>query len=228
MGWDCGFSSPSGSSMPVLSLSPGPAPRRLMTQALKYLDALPSLENASLYTPLLYQYMSNDTKYDKACRDMHSSKQEVCLFSIPYSLSSVNKPSNSKVIYVSCVKQAGGGKSLLQSSQQSATLKLTHTEEITEDQRRRWTYMTNVPITVAYGDGIGPEIMDATLRIITAAGARIEIEKIEVGEQVYLRGIDTGIEPSAWESLRRTRVFLKAPITTPQGGGYKSLNVTTR
>jgi isocitrate dehydrogenase len=88
--------------------------------------------------------------------------------------------------------------------------------------------MTNVPITVAYGDGIGPEIMDATLRIITAAGARIEIEKIEVGEQVYLRGIDTGIEPSAWESLRRTRVFLKAPITTPQGGGYKSLNVTTR
>src|SRR5205085_2000627 len=36
------------------------------------------------------------------------------------------------------------------------------------------------------------------------------------------------IEPGAWESLRRTRVFLKAPITTPQGGGFKSLNVTTR
>ncbi len=36
------------------------------------------------------------------------------------------------------------------------------------------------------------------------------------------------MEPSAWESLRRTRVFLKAPITTPQGGGYQSLNVTTR
>lgn len=83
-------------------------------------------------------------------------------------------------------------------------------------------------ITVAYGDGIGPEIMDATLHIIQAAGARIEIEPIEVGEKVYLRGINAGIEPGAWESLRRTRVFLKAPITTPQGGGYKSLNVTTR
>ncbi len=87
---------------------------------------------------------------------------------------------------------------------------------------------TKTPITVAYGDGIGPEIMAATLRIIKAAGARIEIEEIEAGEKVYLRGISAGIEPSAWESLRRTRVFLKAPITTPQGGGYKSLNVTTR
>lgn len=86
----------------------------------------------------------------------------------------------------------------------------------------------NTPITVAYGDGIGPEIMDATLHVIKEAGARIEIEQIEVGEKVYLRGNSAGIEPSAWESLRRTRVFLKAPITTPQGGGYKSLNVTTR
>src|ERR1700680_1559253 len=86
----------------------------------------------------------------------------------------------------------------------------------------------NVPITVARGDGIGPEIMDATLRIIQAAGARIDIEEIEIGEKVYLRGISAGIEPGAWESLRRTKVFLKAPITTPQGGGYKSLNVTTR
>lgn len=89
--------------------------------------------------------------------------------------------------------------------------------------------MTNkTPITVAYGDGIGPEIMEATLHIIEAAGAQIEPETIEVGEKVYLRGISAGIEPGAWESLRRTRVFLKAPITTPQGGGYKSLNVTTR
>ena len=88
--------------------------------------------------------------------------------------------------------------------------------------------MANVPITVAYGDGIGPEIMDATLHIINAAGARIDIEPIEVGEKVYLRGINSGVEPGAWDALRRTKVFLKAPITTPQGGGYKSLNVTTR
>src|SRR3954462_5642722 len=85
-----------------------------------------------------------------------------------------------------------------------------------------------VPITVAHGDGIGPEIMQATLHILKEAGARIEIETIEIGEKIYLAGNSAGIEPSAWESLRRTKVFLKAPITTPQGGGYKSLNVTTR
>ena len=88
--------------------------------------------------------------------------------------------------------------------------------------------MANVPITVAHGDGIGPEIMAATLQILKEAGARIDIETIEIGEKVYLRGVTAGIEPHAWESLRRTKVFLKAPITTPQGGGFKSLNVTTR
>src|SRR5436190_5939483 len=85
-----------------------------------------------------------------------------------------------------------------------------------------------VPITVAHGDGIGPEIMDATLTILKEAGAAVEIETIEIGEKVYLRGNSAGIDPSAWESLRRTKVFLKAPITTPQGGGFKSLNVTAR
>ncbi len=84
------------------------------------------------------------------------------------------------------------------------------------------------PITVARGDGIGPEIMDATLEILKAAGARLAVEEIQIGEKVYLRGISAGIENSSWESLRRTKVFLKAPITTPQGGGFKSLNVTTR
>ncbi len=90
------------------------------------------------------------------------------------------------------------------------------------------TTHTSTPITVAHGDGIGPEIMDATLAILKGAGARLEIETIEVGEKVYLSGNTSGILPSAWDSLRRTKVFLKAPITTPQGGGYKSLNVTTR
>jgi isocitrate dehydrogenase len=70
--------------------------------------------------------------------------------------------------------------------------------------------------------------MNATLQILEASGAALEIETIEIGEKVYLRGNTTGIEPSSWESLLRTKVFLKAPITTPQGGGYKSLNVTTR
>ena len=83
-------------------------------------------------------------------------------------------------------------------------------------------------ITVAKGDGIGPEIMDATLAILKAANAPIEWEEIEVGKQVYLSGNTSGIGQEAWESIRRNKVFLKAPITTPQGQGYKSLNVTMR
>jgi isocitrate dehydrogenase len=83
-------------------------------------------------------------------------------------------------------------------------------------------------ITIAKGDGIGPEIMDATLEIILAAGAQIKIEEIEVGEKVYLAGNTSGIAAESWDTIRKNKIFLKAPITTPQGGGYKSLNVTTR
>ncbi|GJL84254.1 MAG: isocitrate dehydrogenase [Micavibrio sp.] len=84
------------------------------------------------------------------------------------------------------------------------------------------------PITVARGDGIGPEIMDATLKILDAAGAQLDIEEITIGEAVYKSGVANGIDDSAWDSLNRTKIFLKAPITTPQGGGFKSLNVTIR
>jgi isocitrate dehydrogenase len=80
-------------------------------------------------------------------------------------------------------------------------------------------------IAVAHGDGIGPEIMNACLRIIQPAGAHIETEVIEIGEKVYLKGNSAGIEPGAWESPRLTKVFYQAPITTPQGGGFTSLNV---
>ena len=83
-------------------------------------------------------------------------------------------------------------------------------------------------ITIAKGDGIGPEIMDATLSILHAAGARIETDEIEIGEKVYLSGNSSGIAAADWDIIRRNKVFLKAPITTPQGGGYKSLNVSTR
>jgi isocitrate dehydrogenase len=83
-------------------------------------------------------------------------------------------------------------------------------------------------ITLAKGDGIGPEIMDATLKVIKAAGAQIEFDEIEVGEKVYLAGNTAGISAESWDIIRRNKIFLKAPITTPQGGGYKSLNVTTR
>lgn len=83
-------------------------------------------------------------------------------------------------------------------------------------------------ITVAHGDGIGPEIMAATLNILRAADARLEYDEIEIGEQLYLSGNTSGIDQRAWDSITTNKVFLKAPITTPQGGGYKSLNVTMR
>ncbi len=85
-----------------------------------------------------------------------------------------------------------------------------------------------IPITVAEGDGIGPEIMAATLRILEAGGANLEIHKVEIGEKVYLSGENAGIQPKTWDTIRNTKAFLKAPITTPQGGGFKSLNVTVR
>lgn len=88
--------------------------------------------------------------------------------------------------------------------------------------------MTKIPITVAEGDGIGPEIMAATLHILNSCGAEIDICKVEIGEKVYLKGQPTGIDPSTWDVIRKSKAFLKAPITTPQGGGFKSLNVTVR
>ncbi|MCX7977725.1 MAG: NADP-dependent isocitrate dehydrogenase [Bdellovibrionaceae bacterium] len=83
-------------------------------------------------------------------------------------------------------------------------------------------------VTVAHGDGIGPEIVAATLNILESAQADIAFDSIEIGERIYKKGFAAGIEESSWEILRKNKVFLKAPITTPQGGGFKSLNVTIR
>ncbi len=88
--------------------------------------------------------------------------------------------------------------------------------------------MNRSRITVAHGDGIGPEIMAVTLNIMEAAGAQLIIDHIEIGEKVYRRGLNAGIENSSWEKLIENKIFLKAPVTTPQGGGFKSLNVTVR
>ena len=97
-------------------------------------------------------------------------------------------------------------------------------------KQKSYSNATNqaVKIAVAKGDGIGPEIMDATLKINEAAGAYIEPEFIEVGEKVYLSGNTAGITQESWEIINANKVILKAPITTPQGKGYKSLNVTMR
>lgn len=83
-------------------------------------------------------------------------------------------------------------------------------------------------VAIAEGDGIGPEIMKATRAILDASGVPLKYIPVEIGEKVYLRGIQNGIDPKTWDVLRDTDAFLKAPITTPQGGGFKSINVTIR
>jgi isocitrate dehydrogenase len=83
-------------------------------------------------------------------------------------------------------------------------------------------------VSVARGDGIGPEITDAVLRVLDAAGAGLAVDEVEVGERAYRRGAKAGIESETWARLRASGVLLKGPITTPQGGGYKSVNVTLR
>ena len=87
---------------------------------------------------------------------------------------------------------------------------------------------TRTRVTIARGDGIGPEIMQSTLRILEAAGAPLDYDEIRVGEELFRSGQSAGIEPASWKTIRRNRLLLKAPITTPQGGGVKSLNVTIR
>lgn len=83
-------------------------------------------------------------------------------------------------------------------------------------------------VTLARGDGIGPEITDAVLTVLEAAKAGVEFDEVEIGEKMFLAGHSSGITPDAWTTIRKNPAFLKAPITTPLGGGYKSLNVTIR
>lgn len=83
-------------------------------------------------------------------------------------------------------------------------------------------------VAVAHGDGIGPEIMDAALRVLDAAGARYHAVPVALGEAQYRAGHSSGIAPDAWDSLASAQALFKGPITTPLGSGYKSLNVTLR
>jgi isocitrate dehydrogenase len=61
---------------------------------------------------------------------------------------------------------------------------------------------TKIPITVAYGDGIGPEIMEASLHVIPASGAQLDPETIEIGEKVYAKAIAAGFDIVKTETLR--------------------------
>lgn len=83
-------------------------------------------------------------------------------------------------------------------------------------------------VAIAPGDGIGPEITEASLRVLDAAGADFERRPIALGEALYTSGHSSGIGPDTWRDLAEADALFKGPITTPLGSGYKSLNVTLR
>lgn len=85
--------------------------------------------------------------------------------------------------------------------------------------------MTNV--TLVTGDGIGPEIAEATRRCIDATGASINWETAEAGVDVMAR-LGTPLPEATMRSIRKNGVALKAPITTPVGTGFRSINVHLR
>jgi isocitrate dehydrogenase len=83
-------------------------------------------------------------------------------------------------------------------------------------------------VTVIPGDGIGPECVDAAVRIIEATGAPLAWEERHAGERVFAQGIASGVPQETIDSINRTRVVLKGPLGTPVGHGEKSANVTLR
>lgn len=88
--------------------------------------------------------------------------------------------------------------------------------------------MLRINISVAKGDGIGPEIMDAVLRIFDAAKVPLSYDFIDMGKSVYDRGFTTGMTDAAKVSVESTGILFKGPMETPKGGGVKSINVTAR
>ncbi len=83
-------------------------------------------------------------------------------------------------------------------------------------------------ITVIRGDGIGPEVVNAALRVVAASGIELEIDECEAGARVFAKGNATGVPRETIRSVERTGVLLKGPLETPIGHGAKSANVTLR
>src|SRR6202162_2105866 len=84
-----------------------------------------------------------------------------------------------------------------------------------------------IPVTLIPGDGIGPEIVEATVAALEALGAPFEWDRQIAG----LEGVRTAgdpLPPVTLETIRRTRLALKGPLETPSGGGYRSSNVRLR
>lgn len=83
-------------------------------------------------------------------------------------------------------------------------------------------------IAVAKGDGIGPEIMSAVLKIFDANKVPLEYEMVDMGKWVFDKGFSNGMTPEAQQTIERLGVLFKGPMETPKGKGVKSVNVTAR
>ncbi len=83
-------------------------------------------------------------------------------------------------------------------------------------------------IAVAKGDGIGPEIMDAVLKIFDAANVPLEYEFVDMGKWVFDKGYSNGMTPEAQQTIENLGILFKGPMETPKGKGVKSVNVTAR
>lgn len=88
--------------------------------------------------------------------------------------------------------------------------------------------MSKFKISVAKGDGIGPEIMDAVLSIFEAAKVPLTYEFIDMGKALFEQGFSTGMTDEAKASVERNGLLFKGPMETPKGKGMKSINVTAR
>lgn len=82
-------------------------------------------------------------------------------------------------------------------------------------------------ITLIPGDGIGPEVTEAARRVLDASGVKIEWEVVEAGEKV-MQEYGTPLPDHVLESVKKNKVALKGPITTPVGTGFRSVNVALR
>jgi len=82
-------------------------------------------------------------------------------------------------------------------------------------------------VTLIPGDGIGPEVTQATVRILEATGVKFEWESFQVGSDAFEK-YGEYIPKEVIESIERTSVGLKGPVTTPVGGGFSSINVALR
>lgn len=83
-------------------------------------------------------------------------------------------------------------------------------------------------IAVAKGDGIGPEIMDAVLKIFEANKVPLEYEVVDMGKWVFDKGFSNGMTPEAQQTIESLGILFKGPLETPKGKGVKSVNVTAR